>query len=231
MLEALMTIRFAVGSPGGPKSDSWKLWHHGDEAYLVNRGITAQHLKFSFHKSGNCRWARIEPGVSGKDRVILEWQRDEIAPVGGGSGARLLSMVFPTNHLSASKASEAQQIRLIEPAPQGHAVMIEIFLTNEREIEIRRVLSVSGQRQLLYCKILRNGLRLCATVSRFDCGPVDLSVPATPHVPGVVFGEVMFPDEDRHDTGRPVRLSLILNKELPPTVWELGGYEVDKQRL
>ena len=60
-----MSIRFALGYAGGLQSCLWKLCTQGDEAYLLQGGVTSKHQKFSFHKSGNCRWARIEPGVSG----------------------------------------------------------------------------------------------------------------------------------------------------------------------
>ena len=220
-----MTLRFAVGRAGGPQSSSWKLWTQGDEAYLLQRGVIAQHQKFSFHKSGSCRWAKIQAGVSGAERVNLEWQRDAVAPTGSGQGSLLLSIAFPTNHLSARTSTKEKQIRWIEPAPPGQAVMLELFLINEDRQTVERLLAVSGERQLLYCRTLRSGLRLCAAASQFDCGPVEIDMPAAPPGSGAVFGEMRFPDNDERTTGRPIRLVLMPQKHLPPTVWELGGYQ------
>lgn len=220
-----MTLRFAVGCAGGPQSSSWKLWAQGDEAYLLQRGVIAQYQKFSFHKSGNCRWAKIQAGLSGAERVNLEWQRDVVASTGAGQGSLLLSMAFPTNHLSAPTSKKKKQIRWIEPAPRGRAVMIELFVINEDRQTVEQLLAVSGERQLLYCCSLRSGLRLCAAASQFDCGVVEINMPLAPSGSGAVFREMRFPDNDGRATGRPVRLVLMPQKHLPPTVWELGGYQ------
>lgn len=218
--------RFAVGYAGGQQSCSWKLWTQGDEAYLLQRGITAQHQKFSFHKSGNCRWAMIQPGISGADRAILEWQRDMLPAPGSGQGCRLLSLAFPTNHLSAPQKGERKPIRWIDPAPPGKAVRVELFVVQEDRPTIERLLGISEERYLLCCQTLRSGMQLCAAVSLFECDPVDLNMPRT-DAPGAVFGDIAFPDQDEQGTGRPIRMLLMPGKDLPPMVWELGGYKVD----
>ena len=51
-------FRFAIGEAAGKQSSSWKLWTQGDEVYLLQRGPIAKHQKFSFHRTGNCRWAQ-----------------------------------------------------------------------------------------------------------------------------------------------------------------------------
>jgi len=220
-----MSTRFAVGHAGGPQSCSWKLWAQGNEAYLLQRGIASQHHKFSFHSSGNCRWARIQPGISGIHRAILEWERDAVPPASSGQGSLLLSVAFPTNHLSCPRITEQKQLRWIESAPAGRAVLIELFIIREDKAVVEQLLSTSGERQLLHHQILRNGLRFCATASQFDCGPVNMNMPDKL---GAVFGEVSFPDQDNRGTGRPIRMILMPEKDLPPMVWELGGYEVAK---
>lgn len=222
-----MSLRFAVGQPAGLQSSSWKLWTQGDEAYCLQRGMGARHHKFSFHKSGNCRWAMIRPGMSGAERAMLQWQREPIPPTGSGQASLLLLIAFPTNHLSAPQTEERKGIRWIDPAPLGWAVMIEILMTTEDSGTIERSFDKSGERQLLYCQTLRNGMRLCAAASLFDCGPVNLNAPCT-DAPGTVFGDLVFPDRDEENTGRPVRMIFMPSKDLPPTVWELGGYDGGK---
>lgn len=224
-----MNFRFAIGHPGGQQSSSWKLWGQGDEAYLLQRGVISQHVKFSFHRSGNCRWAMIQRGVSGAHRAILEWQRNAVPPKGSGQGSLLLSLAFPTNHLSAPQAIEERQTRWINPAPIGQGILIEIFVAYEEKAVIEQ-LSAGGPRHLLYFHKLRNSLGLCAVTSQFNCGPINISMPAALGT-GSVFGEMNFPDYDECSTNRPVRIVIMQGKNLPPVVWELGGYEVAKINL
>jgi hypothetical protein len=222
-----MDLRFAIGCAGGPRSYSWKLWTQGDEAYLLQRGVASQSCKFSFHRSGNCRWARIQRGMSGAHRVILEWHRDPVPPAGSGQASLLLSVAFPTNHLSAPRPTEKKQIRWIEPASSGRAILIELFLVRESRAAIEQLLATSREREVLYCSTLRNGLRFCVATSQFDCGPVNMIMPDASGL-GAVFGEVHLPDQDDQGTGRPIRMILMRGGSVPPMVWELGGYEVSK---
>jgi hypothetical protein len=51
-------------------------------------------------------------------------------------------------------------------------------------------------------------------------------MPREPVKPGQVFGDVLFPDKDTQNTGRPIRMVMMSGTDKPPTVWELGGYEL-----
>jgi hypothetical protein len=223
----LEEFRFAVGRVGGSQSASWKLWTQGNETYLLQRGISAKHQKFSFHSSGNCRWAEINPKLRGSERAILEWTRDQVREVGHGQGCLLASVTFPTNHLSAPRGTTFGKLSWIDPAPPGRAVHVEVFLTQEGPMTIEKLFGVSGHRQLLACLKLRNGMHICAAASIVDCGPVDLMVPGKPSVSGQIFGEVSFPDKDDRNTGRPIRMVLMGGNARPPHVWELGGFETN----
>ena len=218
-------FRFAVGGAAAKRSSSWKLWTQGDEAYLLQHGPTAKHQKFSFHRSGNCRWAEINARRSGAERVILEWARDPVPREGGGQGSLLLSIFFPTNHLSDPQAAADKRVRWIEPAPDGKALQLTLIVTKEPKDTIQKAF-VGGASKLLCCLPLRSGMHLCASAIHADCGPVEIRVPGEPKKPSQVFGELFFPNEDTSNSGRPIRMVLIQHKGAPPSVWELGGYRV-----
>jgi hypothetical protein len=221
-------FRFAVGSVRGPQSASWKLWTQGDEAYLLQRGRTAGDQKFSFHhKTGACRWALIDPKRSGSERVLLEWNRDPVPDIGSGRGSLLLSVLFPTNHLSAPRGEIRKKLHWIAPAPAGQAVLVDIIITHETETTIHNIFYEYRVRHLLSFHRLRNGAQhICSIASVVDCGRVEIKIPREPVKPRQVFGELFFPDNDTENTGRPVRMIMMGHKTNPPSVWELGGYEV-----
>ena len=225
-----MVFRFAVGEPDAPQSSDWKLWKQGEEAYLLQRSMGKVH-KFSFHKSGICRWAQIDETQDGSDRAILKWKRDPIPGPGSNQACLLLSVCFPTNHLSSRAADDPDKLYWIKPASFGRAVEVEISLTMEDQTKVKSLLEKRGERRVVFCKTLRNGVNLFAAARHVDCGPVALRIPAKPLQPGQIFGDLEFPDIDCEDTGRPVRLLISTpGLHLTPIVWELGGYEASKLR-
>ncbi len=221
----IMAFRFGVGSLDGPQSSSWKLWVNKEDIYLLQRGVIAAHIKFSFHKSGNCRWARIDPEQNGRQRKIIEWQRDEVPEAGTNACCRLVTLAFPANHLSTARTITDSNIQWLCPASAGQASMIEILLSRDSPDEARQALIPSG-RELVYAKSMTGGLFLYVSKADFECGPINQTTPASPPVPGQVFGALRFPDVDETGSGRPVRMGILACEELPPCMWELGGYKV-----
>lgn len=218
-------LRFVVGEPGIRQSNSWKLENQGDEVYLLTRGMLSTVLKFSFHKSGKCRWAEIAKRSDGSDRCIHKWERGLIPSVGTGGGCRLVSIAFPANHLSAPSPLDGRKLHWIDPAPPGMATMVEVMLTAEDKNTTSGLLASGRERRLIYHKPLRSGQNVLVTSAVFDCGPVDVNMPGEPRKPGqVVFEDLAFPNQDVLGTGRPVRMAVMAGNEVPPTVWELGGY-------
>jgi hypothetical protein len=108
--------------------------------------------------------------------------------------------------------------------------LVEIFATRDEPDTIDRLFAERGERKRVFYCTMRDGSRVCAAAATFNCGPVELKVPAQPVKPGQVFGDLMFPDVDSRGSGRPVRMLLIRSKELPPQLWELGGYTLSKLR-
>jgi hypothetical protein len=226
-----MEFRFAVGSPGGRKSDSWKLWSDSKgEIYLTQRGRSCTN-KFSFHQSGDpkhaYRWASIRPLVGGVDPAFKKWNRDML-PAAGVS--RLLAVIFPTNHLSSAWADPRRKDKLcwFDPAPAGEARVVEFFLTKDDRPTVENGLAVSERRTVVRYTPLPNHRSLVVATYTYACGPQELRIPLEPRVPGQVFGELFFPDNTHQDQGRPIRLLGPLLDADQRVVWEFGGYEVQK---
>ena len=222
-------FRFAIGQSEGRHSASWRLWSQGGDVYLLHRDH-GNIDKFSFHNSGHCRWALIEPLKSGRDRATVKWKRKPIPPVGLKQGSLLLSIIVPTDHLLTGQLKKPKQLYWIEPAPPKHAAIVEIFLTNEDEETIRKEYA-SGSRKLEFFGKTRIGTNLCVSTYHQLCELKKLNMPKNPRVPGQVFGEVIIPDDDTEYDGRALRITMaqpMKETDTALTIWELKSYEVAK---
>jgi hypothetical protein len=225
-----MKLRFAVGVPGVSQSSSWKLWTQGNETYMLTRQTGEDH-KFSFHSSGVCRWALAQERTDGRDRAMLKWRRPSVPATGSRGGTLLLSIVFPTSHLSAYADVFTKPVRWINPAPQGAGTNIDVFLTKEGGSVVEKAFMERAERELLAFGALRDGPNVGVAASFVDCGPIDLQSPASPALPGTVFGDLAFPERDTLGTGRPIRMLIVSPAEAEgaaPTAWEIGGYEASR---
>lgn len=219
-------LRFIVGSKGIASSDSWKAWRNKADIYLLQRNM-GQIQKFSLHESGNCRWALNKAQNGENDRVIKKWVRGSIPPVGSGQAVTLMSLVFPTDHLSAPRNPTKNTI-WIKSAPTGQAVAVEFALTAEDEATTRKLLGQVSIRDVLHFEEISSDVNWLVTTTQFTCGDVSLTVPAAPNVTGVVFGHLEFPSSDTTGSGRPVRMLLYQPRtEQNPTFWELGGFRAE----
>lgn len=230
-----MEFRFAVGSPSGRRSTSWKVWSDTkSEIYLTQRSMGRVN-KFSFHQGGDAtyayRWAGIAPHADGTDRNFRKWQRLPVPPKGSDVVAGLLSIIFPTNHLSSVLHDiSAKSLHWFAPAPVGMAVVVDLFLTKNDRSEIEVAFGIRGERNIVRYTPLPNGNRLVIASHIYDCGPQEIRVPDNdPRLPGQVFGALVFPDTDPDDRGRPVRMMAPDFGGPRPAVWEFGGYEVSRR--
>ena len=224
-------FRFCVGALDGTQSSSYKIWSQSDELYMLTRDLTAGHQKFSFHSSGECRWARIDENISGKERAILEWNRAEIKDSKANEAILLMTLGFPTNHLSIDiNNSKNRAINWIAPAPVNQAVMIQFMLSKTPPEEFNTFMRNHNK------KVIYNGeltgdrysdTHWYVTKADFECGTVEMNMTDTPDLEGRIFKSSFFPD-DPTITKRPLRLRMLMNKTLPPYMWELGGYEIQQ---
>src|SRR4051794_32520708 len=109
-------LRFAVGTAGGPRSRTWRLWGpkgNGD-VYASSRRI-ANSVKVSLHEPGPSRFALTSEFVreqafvapEGRDpRLAVEWNRPRTLP---GCAVRPFAIVVPTSdwNVPASRCRHA----------------------------------------------------------------------------------------------------------------------------
>lgn len=188
-------------------SGQWRLWitRHGD-IYLANRA-DAGARKFSFHRSGVCRYASTAqfgnpPGQS--DRVLQRWQRPHIPMAGSKRYARLAWIAVPTDYLSRGSPKQRKHEVFVPPAAPGHAVVVEVALTNDRRVTIEQVFDARPERGLcLYSPVFDS-------VSAFVCWSQgtwendDFRVPPSHGLPGYRF----LASEAEHPH-RPIRFATI----------------------
>jgi hypothetical protein len=133
-------IRFAVGSPDGVSSNSWRLWvgRQGD-VYLACRD-NFQNMKVSLHVSGRWRMAFTEEAVRkdptlvsvGADRAWEVWDEPPERPFGAIAAFRL---VFPTEEFAVNpdqRTTKAwRDTVFIEAAParSGKLTTLTLFVT------------------------------------------------------------------------------------------------------
>lgn len=86
-------IRFAIGTPMGPSTNSWRVWVQGRDIYVKCRDNFGE-VKASLHASGNWRFGFTEEFSAsipyllpdGQDRVWTKWRpglEDPLQPVIG----------------------------------------------------------------------------------------------------------------------------------------------------
>jgi hypothetical protein len=155
----------------------------------------------------------------------MKWERNGLAEAGSDNGVTLIRLAFPTTHLSSAfPEPSGSNLDWLQPAPLGEALGVTIFLTKETKSRLKAIFQ-NGERVLRYSEHMRDGCTLAVLTEHFSCGKVDLAAPRPSRIDGHVFGDVLFPEDGTEDFGRPLRMLIAGNGELPPTIWELGGYQ------
>lgn len=126
-------IRWAVGSPEGLRSSTWRLWgtKKGD-VYVSTQNLGGVY-KFSFHPDGNCHLgftseykdtARVRfPHFT--NRLWEKWKLSD-KPI-----SRALQVVVPCSELRAFSSSDEQQMRWLPAPPPDSVSVVSIFITNK----------------------------------------------------------------------------------------------------
>lgn len=122
-------IRWAVGSPHGRRSSTWRLW--GDKKGDVYLSMRSQggRLKASFHRDRRCSVGFTKEYESiAKERFGAESRHWERWRLPDAEVVRVAQIIIPDNELSVFAAEEASQMRwLPEPGP-GNAIIVSIFI-------------------------------------------------------------------------------------------------------
>jgi hypothetical protein len=122
-------IRWAIGSPDGPRSSTWRLWGNKKGDFYLSVRALGHIVKSSFHPDG---WCSI-----GFDRQYLpkmrarfpqahsrHWRRWQLpdSPL-----ARALQVVIPTSELRSYALDDAPDIWIAPPGPD-HVAVASVFI-------------------------------------------------------------------------------------------------------
>jgi hypothetical protein len=154
-----MKLRLAVGSPFSARSATWLIFTTGNEAYAAHRSAMGVE-KFSFHSSRICRRAfvsdrELPDGMT--DRVLNRWTRAETPDPTTGGAVAVLSIVFPTVHLSSELVLSRKPQRWITAAPIDSSRLVQLFFTRLTKAELDAIYSTPDVNELLTYHQLPNG--------------------------------------------------------------------------
>ena len=196
-------LRIVVGTPDGSRSGMWHVFAKRGQVY-VSYGTMGGVKKLSFHSQEVCRDAfTSEFGTPATlhNRATHEWLRSATPSAGGGRGACVLQVGFPTDSLSTALAPVKKACQFVPAAPAGMITVLEFFFTHEVESEIRRV-APDGNRIVVGYASLETGEGFAITARHAEWENRDLLVPASHHEDSDMF----FLSSDPDHTGRPIRL-------------------------
>jgi hypothetical protein len=222
-------VRFAIGTPNGPRSSFWRVWSWGDDVYAATRSV-AHIEKISFHASGFCRRAFTqERGTPATltDRATIKWKRIPTPQRGEGRASLVFALTVPTDFLSTCIPPTSKPTEWITAAPAKHATIIEMFFTNETNASVVRDFASFGERVLVRYDELPNGQSFAIATRSSRCENRELRVPASHHEQR----DLLFSSEDPEDTGRPIRITMYEHPNDGDALiaCELGGYYVNPE--
>jgi len=130
-------LRFAVGSPTGPRSRTWRLWvpKRKSDVYISGRSL-GNSVKVSLHEPGPSRFALTSEWVcrtgfqapEGRDRrLAVEWERPRPRPP--QQVARPFSIIVPYDEVLGRGRPETGQVVWATPPPENTCVHFDIIYT------------------------------------------------------------------------------------------------------
>ncbi len=138
-LPIVKAFRFAVGTWEGLSSNSWKIWTNKDDVYIACRDNYGT-VKWSLHAEGGWRvgfekraFAELLLKPKPETRWWDVWERPaQFAP--GLTSAVVFSFFTSELPLGPEMRSTSlwDDVAMIEPAPDGFLVQVQIFLSDGR---------------------------------------------------------------------------------------------------
>ena len=164
-------IRIGVGEAEGRHSTVWTFFSSKNEVYATHRTSGGKE-KISFHSSRICQRAftcEHQRQQSMSDRVIQRWTRAETPPNGNDEAVAVLTVIFPEGHLSPNLPSTQKEAIWLQPPIPGHARILQLFFTREKEEDVQQ-LCMKVDHLLLYYHILpnRDAVAIRSWVSEFE---------------------------------------------------------------
>lgn len=153
-----LNLRLVVGSDTGPRSPTWKIFTSGNEVYASHRSMLGIE-KFSFHSSRICRRAFLEnrplPNDM-SDRVLHRWNRAATLPAGSLNAVAVLSIIFPTAHLSECMAAPNKTVKWVKSARSDSSKVVHLLFTRESEATLGQLFA-DEESELIAYQQLPNG--------------------------------------------------------------------------
>ncbi len=134
-------LRVAIGTPGGPSTNSWKLWVKGHDVYMKCRD-NFRELKASLHASGIWRYGfteefvRSKPNVlqQGVDRVWKRWQPSAAARMGPIIGFQVVALPQGLYLRANDRQSWPHSVAFVEPpADPGRLTVLSVTIVPGRQ--------------------------------------------------------------------------------------------------
>ena len=122
-------VRFAVGTPSGMSSYSWRVWIHGSDTYVMCRD-NYREFKVSLHSTGIWRLGLTEKAVSDRPDLVAEgadraWKKWTPGTGDAGKAVVAFRIVFLSQSLFLQPADRTDwrpSIMFVEP-PEGPETM------------------------------------------------------------------------------------------------------------
>jgi hypothetical protein len=123
-------LRWAIGSPDGPRSSAWRLWgEKKGDLYVAVRSLGAA-TKASFHRDGKCQVGFTnEYAVTASRRFAVEsrhWQRWRLP---ADQVVRVLQVLVPHSELRSFTDRDHRNVTWLPTPPEGSVAVVSIFLT------------------------------------------------------------------------------------------------------
>ncbi len=168
--------RFAVGSREGPRSMIWKVWVHGDEAYIASRAF-GKYQKVSLHSSGIAQWSltddwvKEQPTRRNADRHIVKWTM----PAATQKKAALVFKVqIPCSELRQLPTPEdKKKVFWVSSVPSETTVRFLFYMTDVHDGDPTP--QDSNTRRVLFSLRLRSGRWLVSMLDAVTLSSADLS--------------------------------------------------------
>lgn len=134
-------IRWAVGSPSGLRSSTWRLWgNKKGDIYAAVRDLGGR-AKASFHRDGKCHvgfTGNYAPTAARRFGVASRhWQKWRLPadPV-----VRVLQVLVPDSELRSFAERNPRDITWLPTPPEGSVAVVSIFVSAQgNELPLRRV--------------------------------------------------------------------------------------------
>lgn len=134
MSERGQVIRFAVGTPAGPRARTWRLWvpRGKSDVYVSSRRVSNS-VKVSLHQPGPSRFALTSEFVrgtgfqapEGRDaRLAFEWERPR--PEYPDKLVRPFTIIVPWDEVLDRDYPETGSVTWTEPPPEGSCVHFDL---------------------------------------------------------------------------------------------------------